>query len=175
MEGIQTIVKIGGKLFVFYHILKKIVSVFFNTLNLLMAGNLPPFCCTSVVVEKDRHFLVVELGSGETVFPGGFMRWREQPEQTAQRECREETGLQIHLNGLIGYYPTSSYQLDRMSTLNLAYAAEVTGGTLRDSIEGHPYWISEGELREKLSPRYHIILDDYLRYRDRRDTSINQA
>lgn len=160
----------------FYHALKKIASVFFNILNLLMGGNLPPFCCTCVIVEQEQRFLVVELGTGEFVFPGGFMRWHEHPEQAAQRECREETGLHIRILGLVGYYPAISNRLDRMSTLNLVYATEVIGGELRASIEGRPHWFSESELRNRLAVRYHSLLDDYLRYRkEHRDSSIQQA
>ena len=151
-----------------YRALKKVVSVFFNLFNLLMFGNLPPFGCVSVVVEKDSRFLVVELSNQKVTFPGGFMRWREHPTQTALREGREETGLLLRTGDVIGYLTYASTQFDRMSTINIIYQAEVVGGTLRGSIEGRPCWLHESELRDRLTLDNREVLDEYVRYRNQR-------
>ena len=147
-----------------YQALKKSVSIFFNVLNFLMAGNLPPFGCVCVIVEKEKQFLVVEQTNGSVVFPGGFMRWRESPEQTLRREGQEETGLLIHALDMIGYYPHAAKSIDQMSTLTLVYRGEVVSGTLKKSMEGHPRWIATDELPGKLAPEYHRIFEGYLRY-----------
>lgn len=160
----------------FYELLKKLVGVFFNALNLLLAGNLPPFACSGVIVEEQDRYLVIRQPSGSFAFPGGFMRWREHPAQTAQRECEEETGLRIRTGNVIGYYSITSPQIDRMSTVNIIFQGEVLGGELRDSIEGHPCWLAADELRGKLTSLHKTVLEDYLRYRtEHRETSMKQV
>jgi ADP-ribose pyrophosphatase YjhB (NUDIX family) len=150
---------------IFYEALKKCVSFFFNTLNLLLAGNLPPFACAGVVVEDEGRYLVVQQFKGDYAFPSGFMRWREHPAQTAQRESKEETGLDIRIGSVIGYYSITSHQIQRMSTVNIIFAGEVIGGQLRESIEGRPCWIREEDLHGKLTSLHKAILADYHRYR----------
>jgi ADP-ribose pyrophosphatase YjhB (NUDIX family) len=150
---------------IFYEALKKCVSVFFNVLNLLLAGNLPPFGSAGVVVEKEGRFLVVQQLKGDYAFPGGFMRWHEHPAQTVRRECKEETGLDIRVGNVIGYYSTTSHRIDRMSTLNIMFAGEVIGGQLHESIEGRPCWLREEELCGKLTTLHKTVLADYRRFR----------
>ncbi|HLI88092.1 MAG TPA: NUDIX domain-containing protein [Ktedonobacteraceae bacterium] len=150
---------------IFYEALKKCVSVFFNVLNFLLAGNLPPFGSAGVVVEKDGRYLVIQQLKGDFAFPGGFMRWREHPAQTVRRECKEETGLEVRVGNVIGYYSITSHRIDRMSTLNVIFTGEVVGGQLRESIEGRPCWMREEDLRGKLTTLHKAVLADYLRYR----------
>src|SRR5436305_14066226 len=112
------------------------VCVCFNILNLLLASNPPPLGGVCVIVEDQDRYLVVERAGGSFVFPGGFMRWRENPLQTALRECEEETGLRLKVNRLIGCSSNSSENFTRMSSLTVLYAAEVFGGHILRSIAG---------------------------------------
>jgi ADP-ribose pyrophosphatase YjhB (NUDIX family) len=137
----------------------------FNTLNVLLGGNLPPFGSAAVIVEEQDYYLVVELPRGRVVFPGGFMTWREDPKHTAQREAQEETGLLVRVDHLIGTYFSASDSFLNMSTVSCVYAAEVIGGVLRNGVEGRACWLHEEELRKRLSPHSRGILDDYLRSR----------
>lgn len=157
-----------GTSLMLYQALKKIVSVCFNLFNLLLLGNLPPFGCVSVVVEENARFLVVELSNKKVVFPGGFMRWRERPDEAAIREGKEETGLLLRTGNVIGYLTYASRQFTRMSTIDIIYEGEVVGGTLRSSIEGCSCWLHEGELRDRLNQDNRAILEAYLRYRNER-------
>ncbi len=148
-----------------YDLLKKCVSIFFNLLNVLLGGKLPPFGTASVVVERNDYYLVVELPKNRMVFPGGFMDWREHPIQAAVREGKEETGLQLQAGDLIGYYPTVSDSWTNMSNISFVYQAQVVGGTLQTNAEGKPCWLHETELRKRMSEHSLHILNDYLRYR----------
>src|SRR5947209_6502920 len=121
-----------------YDLLKMLVSLCFNLLNTLLGGKLPPFASAAVIVEQDNRYLVIELPRGRLAFPGGFMKWRETPVQTAQREGKEETGLDLRIGQLINVYPSISTSMFNMSAACFVYQAEVTGGELRKNMEGKP-------------------------------------
>lgn len=147
-----------------YRMLKISVGIFFNILNLLLAGNLPPFGCVSIVIKDHDSYLVIERPEGGFVFPGGFMRWGEHPVQTALRECMEETGLELKVNEMIGCSSTTSDSFTRMSTLTVIYYAEVVAGELKNSIEGRASWRDEVELLEGLQMQQKGILEHFLQY-----------
>ncbi|GHO45588.1 hypothetical protein KSX_37510 [Ktedonospora formicarum] len=92
------------------------------------------------------------------------MRWREHPEETALRECEEETGLKVQLHELISYRTISSPAFNRMSTVNLIFRATCVSGELRRSIEGQPLWLTHTELESRLDGFYLHIYQDYLRH-----------
>jgi ADP-ribose pyrophosphatase YjhB (NUDIX family) len=152
-----------------YRALKKSASLSFNILNLCLAGNLPPLGCIAVIVEDQGRYLVLRRPEGRLVFPGGFMRWREHPMQTAEREFREETGLQVVLHHVVGCYSNSSASLESISTLTLVYCGEVSGREMRGSIEGQPCWIEESKLQNMIDFRYVSMLHDYREHRKLHD------
>ncbi|HEY0753377.1 MAG TPA: NUDIX hydrolase [Ktedonobacteraceae bacterium] len=148
-----------------YNLLKGSTSVFFNLLNKLLGGRLPPFGSACVVVEKEGKFLAIELPHERTTFPGGFMSWNEKPRQAAEREGYEETGLTLRATELIGIYSHASANMTQMSNICFAFMAEVVEGELRQNPEGNPCWLSEDELRTRFAPVTINILNDYLRVR----------
>jgi ADP-ribose pyrophosphatase YjhB (NUDIX family) len=151
-----------------YRLIGGLVPICFNTLNLLLAGNLPPLGSACVIVEDSGRFLLLERSVGMIVFPGGFIRWHEYPAETARREFREETGLDVQLLDTIGTYAHKSTQLARLSTLTIAFVGEVVGGSLKSSIEGSPVWLDEPTMREQLASHYKSMLEDYIALRERR-------
>jgi ADP-ribose pyrophosphatase YjhB (NUDIX family) len=152
-----------------YRVLRKSVSFSFNILNICLAGNLPPVGCIAVIVEDQGRYLLLQRPEGRLVFPGGFMRWREHPTQTAEREFKEETGLQVQLRHVVGCYSNSSASFDSMSTLTLVYCGEVRGGKMRGSIEGQPCWIEESKLHSMVDFRYERMFNDYREHRKLHD------
>jgi ADP-ribose pyrophosphatase YjhB (NUDIX family) len=102
------------------------------------------------------------------VFPGGFMRWREHPTQTAEREFQEETGLQVALHHMVACSSHTSANFGSMSTLTLVFCGEIRGGEMRESVEGQPCWIDDSSLLEMIDFRYRTMLNDYREQRDRR-------
>ncbi len=144
-----------------YNLLEISVAIFFNIFNIVLKGNLPPFGTVCVLVEQDGQYLVVEQKDGSVVLPGGFMRWKERSEQTAQREGKEETGLDLRIGDIVACYTTPSIGFTSMSTVTIVHRAEVGDGELRSSIEGRPCWVDEEALRNRSEERYITILNDY--------------
>jgi ADP-ribose pyrophosphatase YjhB (NUDIX family) len=149
-----------------HRVLIKFAPLCFNVLNLLLVGNMPPLGGASVILEEDGRFLLVFHMSGLASFPGGLTRWGEHPEQTAVRECREETGLDVELCETIGACSTISTNPFRLSTIKVVYAGTIIGGSLRGSIEGHPRWVIADELDSALEGYCPDILKNYFAYRE---------
>ena len=147
-----------------YDLLKRCVSLCFNLLNALLGGALPPFVSACLVVEEDGRYLVVELPGRRIVFPGGFMKWRETPQQAAAREGHEETGFVLQVGELINVYSGRGRNWLGLSSLCLAFRGKVVSGQLRASIEGRPYWMSEEELLAHLSGFSLVVFTDYQRH-----------
>ncbi len=141
--------------------MRKMAGICFNVLNMCLFGNLPPQGCISVIVEDEGTFLLLKRPDGTLVFPGGFIRWHEQPTQAALREFKEETGLQVELRDIVACYSIPSKGFGSISTLILVYSAGVNGGEMRGGVEGYPCWIKEKALREMDEFRYGYMLNDY--------------
>ncbi len=154
-------------LYMLYELLKTLVCIFFNMLNILLVGNMPPLGTACAIVEDEGRFLIVENSRGGWTFPGGFMRWRETPAATAVRECEEETGLRLQVRGMVGFYVECSSGFTSVSTLIHIYHGGVVGGKLRSSIEGRARWLDEAELRARLAGRSADIFAQYERYQTR--------
>jgi len=166
---IAVIEKTGGYFVVLlkeslYRLLGRTAGGFFNSLNLLLKGNLPPFGSVCVIIKKGERYLLLEQSHGKVVLPGGFIRWREDPLDAAMRECKEETGLQVRILDMIGCFSCPSDGPWRMSTLTLIYSGEISGGRLRRAIEGHPMWCLEAEVGQRLELRARRFFEAYLRY-----------
>jgi ADP-ribose pyrophosphatase YjhB (NUDIX family) len=150
-----------------YRWLATVASLWFNLLNLLLGGNLPPFGNACVVVRHAERYLLLQHSNGRIGLPGGFIRWREDPQQTAQRECREETGLQVRLLDLVGCFGTPAASWAHMSTLTVVYSAEIAGGCLRQGVEGRPDWFSAEEAQRLLDAHYQPLFAGYIQHSQR--------
>jgi 8-oxo-dGTP diphosphatase len=84
------------------------------------------------VEDKGRLLLVqrgIEPWRGKWYMPAGFVEVDEQPEDAAEREAFEETGLVVAIHKIAGIY---TYQDDpRGNGVVLLYDAELTGGEIR--------------------------------------------
>ena len=66
-------------------------------------------------------------------FPGGAIELNETPEMAAKREVKEETGLDIEVNKLIGIYTDSDVVCangDKVHSICIGYEMSVVGGEL---------------------------------------------
>lgn len=85
-----------------------------------------------LLLERDGEVLLVRRErapfKGQWDIPGGFLEADEAPEGGARREAREETGLRIAIDGLLGVYHDRNGE---DHTINVYYLAHPTGGRER--------------------------------------------
>lgn len=84
---------------------------------------------TIIRVDDGRLVLVrraIEPGYGKWVFPGGYVDRGEPLPVAAIREAREESGLEVRLDGLVNVYSYAG-----RAPVIVVYAATAIGGTLQ--------------------------------------------
>lgn len=95
---------------------------------------LDPKVACGTIAELDGRFALIQRAiepkKGSWSFPCGFMEIDETTEQAAQRETREETGLEVRLSGLLGTYSYTD-NFYGGAIVVVVYRAVVTGGVLK--------------------------------------------
>ena len=86
-----------------------------------------------VLVEDDGRVLLVrrrmQPRQGMWTFPAGFVEFDEDPAEAAVRECREETGLEVRINGLLDLIAGREHE--RGADIVVVYCARLVGGKPR--------------------------------------------
>lgn len=85
----------------------------------------------AVIVEDGRILLVkrsVAPARGDWCIPAGFMEWTEHPQQTAIRELREETGLEISITSIFDIF--MGMDDPRTHAVLILYHASIIGGEM---------------------------------------------
>jgi len=100
----------------------------------------------AVVVDDEDRILLAHWNEGRRAawtLPGGGLEPGEDPERAARREVREETGYKVEIGELLGIHsrviPASRRITDAavpLHTLRIVYRARVTGGRLRNEVDG---------------------------------------
>lgn len=100
----------------------------------------------AVIRDDDDRVLLAhwnEKGRSGWTMPGGGLEAGEDPEHAVRREVREETGYKVAVDDLLGIHsrviPASRRLEDSeepLHTLRIVYSARVTGGRLRDELDG---------------------------------------
>jgi ADP-ribose pyrophosphatase YjhB (NUDIX family) len=90
----------------------------------------PKIAVGTIIRMADQRLVLVrraiEPGYGKWVFPGGYVDRGEALQAAAVREAREESGLEVRLDGLVNVYSYAG----RIPVV-IVYAATVVAGQLR--------------------------------------------
>lgn len=98
------------------------------------------FTGSAVAVLDDLNRVLLQKRSDKDCwgFPGGLMDEGESFEETAVREVREETGLEIKICDLVGIYSKYEHSFpnsDRIQPVIVLFTGKVTGGELHCDME----------------------------------------
>ena len=108
----------------------------------------PKVGASAAIFNEDGHILVVQRAdNGRWGLPGGWMDANETTAETAIREAREETGLEVRVVQLVNVFTRlPDAHAGPHTTVAIIYLCEVTGGALRvshESLEARYYHINE--------------------------------
>ena len=91
-----------------------------------------PKVAVGVLIQDAGRLMLIKRGNdperGKWSVPAGFVDAGEDPARAAEREAREETGLQVRVIGLLDVYARAR-AIDGADIL-IVYLAQVTGGQL---------------------------------------------
>jgi ADP-ribose pyrophosphatase YjhB (NUDIX family) len=108
----------------------------------------------SAFVREDTGLLLMIRRTDNDLYsiPGGQLEFGETLTQTAIREVKEETGLDIEVTGLIGIYSNPAHVIEYddgeiRQEFSICFRADPTGGELRESDEStEVLWVDPTEL-----------------------------
>lgn len=131
---------------------------------------LDPKLAVGTIIEMPDGRLVltrraIEPGYGRWVFPGGYVDRGEEVQTAARREAREEAGIDVTLDGLVGIY---SYP--GTTAVIIVYRARWTSGALAvddESSEIRAFEVEALPWDELAFPSTRDSLRDYLAARPR--------
>lgn len=123
-----------------------------------------------VLIKNDKNEVLLGLrmgshGAGEWSFPGGHLEFGETIFQTAKREVKEETDLDINKFELVSVCDEMRYiKTDNKHYLNIGVLGHYEGGELKN-LEPHKCeswkWFPINELPENLFEPTGITLNNY--------------
>src|SRR3989338_11385884 len=119
-----------------------------------------------LIVKGNKIVLIkraIEPFKGMLEFPCGMVEYGETVERAVVREAKEETGLDVEIEDILGVY--SSPERDpRFHAVSIAFVVEPVGGRLKSSFEGSAEWHDIDRLKFKdLGYDHKKILNDYLK------------
>lgn len=101
----------------------------------------------AVVFNNRDEILLIKRGKaphfGRWMVPGGALEWGETLEQAAVREVREETGIEIELEGFVEIIEAMAPDPEGFHFVIMDYVARERSGTLRagsDALDA--VWVS---------------------------------
>jgi 8-oxo-dGTP pyrophosphatase MutT (NUDIX family) len=85
--------------------------------------------------DEGRALLIERADDGTWSQPGGYTEPNETPAETALRETKEETGLEVEPVELVGVYPRRPGEYGPHGLVGVVYLCEVVGGEFEPSRE----------------------------------------
>ncbi|MQM28304.1 NUDIX domain-containing protein [Glycomyces albidus] len=123
-----------------------------NNPNAPEPNSVVPSTVAFVTDDEGRVLLIQRSDNGDWALPGGGHDLGERIADTAIRETKEETGLDIEIIGVIGLYTDPGHLIEYgdgevRQQFSIAFRARPTGGKLATSAESvRVSWIAPSEL-----------------------------
>ncbi len=143
----------------FFLAMRLLMASIQRVLYIVTAGEWAPFACVAVVIRAGDKILMVERRDGNGLgLPGGHIKQGETVEAAAQREVKEETGLNLEITGFLGTLSGKRPGI-WIHAVDIVYEGRVAGGALCDSGEGRARWVNLTDVRDQVAFDYLKILD----------------
>jgi len=129
-----------------------------------------PAPVTCVIVQRDGAILMVRRRypprTGEWCLPAGFIEQGESPHESAVREVKEETGLDVVITEFLDSWATA--EDPRTPIVSFAFAARIVGGTLAPGDDAdRAQFFERDSLPEEIAFTTHRdVIEEYLRNHD---------
>jgi ADP-ribose pyrophosphatase YjhB (NUDIX family) len=137
-------------------------------------NSLVPAASAVVTNERGEILLQRRVDNDLWALPGGTMDFGETIVQTAEREVREETGLVVRVDGIVGTYSDPRHIIEYTDgevrqQFNICFHAELLGGQLRSSDESTEVrWVPPSELDDlPIHRTTRLRLDHFLERRSK--------
>jgi len=117
-------------------------------------NSLVPAASAVVTNEHGEILMQRRVDNNFWALPGGTMDFGETIVQTAEREVREETGLDVRVDGIVGTFSDPRHIIEYSDgevrqQFNICFHAILAGGELRSSAESTQVrWIAPEQLTE---------------------------
>ena len=137
-------------------------------------NSLVPAASAVVTNECGEILMQRRVDNNFWALPGGTMDFGETIVQTAEREVREETGLDVRVDGIVGTFSDPRHVIEYTDgevrqQFNICFRARLVGGELRSSHESTEVrWISPEQLSDlEIHHTTRLRLDHFLAHPDR--------
>jgi ADP-ribose pyrophosphatase YjhB (NUDIX family) len=112
----------------------------FNNPDAPQPNSIVPACTVFVTNEDDAVLLIRRTDNGLWALPGGAQEFGESIAQTAVRETKEETGVDIEVTGLVGVYTDPTHVVEFSDgevrqQFSICFRADYRGGEPTPSAE----------------------------------------
>lgn len=94
--------------------------------------------------------------------PGGFMEYGETAETTCVREAKEETGLDVAITGLLGFYSDPGRD-PRHHTVTAVYVCRASGKPVAGDDAGKAQIFMPDIIPENMAFDHAKVIEDYMR------------
>jgi len=147
---------------------------YLNNPNAPKANSLVPAASAIVVNQEGKILLQKRSDTGVWALPGGAMEIGETIAQTAVRETREETGLEVEPEYIVGIYTNPNHVVafsngEVRQQFSLCFTCRIVGGKLQASEESTEVGFFSPEEIEDLDmhPSVRLRIQHFLEHRDR--------
>jgi 8-oxo-dGTP diphosphatase len=132
-----------------------------------------PYLAVDAIIHRNEEIVLVKRKEPVVAIalPGGFVEWGESVENAVLREVKEETGLNVELESILGVY--SAPERDpRGHVATVVFVCKPVGGELKCSDEHLSVdWYKLSDLDfSQLAVDHGKILRDYLTWKKEKGT-----
>ncbi len=107
----------------------------------------PVVAIRAIVLDRQGRVLLLkrsnsEYGEGQWCLPGGKLDYNDTPENTLEKELREETGMAVSNPSFLFYQNSLPLQPGKMHCLNLYFACSCAGQVTLNEESSEFVWVS---------------------------------